>query len=389
MRWTVLKGRCNEMSERLASVARTFLWLMAFTLCCKADLSANAERDQVALLVSRDAYSGLTPEIEQYKRDVEARFPVRLHMVQRVWKSPDEVRAVIKELHSSKKISGVILVGAMPMHRFFMHGFPNPNPLYYEDFELPFVDNNKDGISDAYTGKPRLKIWVSNMRCEVDGRQEGIDGLRTFFAKTHEYYLGRQKIEQRALAISASDWPGGGNWFSNTAGKKLFGESNVDVLDSKDVTLTNVRAAIRSHTYALCYIQVHSSWTGQGLEDGDLNASEIGEFKTGALFTVNHGCSTANWTRNEAEGNAPNTSMSWVFGKGIGQAVIGQVRTGMIYGQDRLYEAMLEGDYLGKAYLEAKRAAEEEMNHGDKEPGDIVSGILFIGNPFLQFSNIP
>ncbi len=116
--------------------------------------------------------------------------------------------------------------------------------------------------------------------------------------------------------------------------------------------------------------------------------SELAEFKTGALFTVNHGCSTANWARNEAEGNAPNTAMSWVFGKGIGQAVVGQVRVGMIYGQDRLYEAMLAGDYLGKAYLEAKKAAEAEMNHGDKEPGDIVSGVLFIGNPFLQIKSL-
>ena len=374
------------MSERLSRTAWAFFWLMTFALCCQADVSKRVKRDQVALLVSCSAYSELAPEIERYTRDVEARFPAQLHAVQRAWKTPDEVRAAVKDLYEKANISGVILVGAMPMHRFFMHGFPNPNPLYYEDFDLPFEDKNKDGISDAYTGTPRLKVWVANLRCEVDGRKEGVDGLRAFFAKAHAYYLGNQTIEQRALAISASDWPGGGDWFSSTAGKKLFGESNVDVLDGKKVTLTNVRAAIRSHAYTLCYIQVHSSWTGQGLEGGDLNASEIAEFKTGALFTVNHGCSAANWARNEAEGNAPNTAMSWVFGKGIGQAVIGQVRSGMIYGQDRLYEAMLAGDYLGRAYLAAKKAAEAEMSREGREPGDCVSGILFIGNPFLQIT---
>lgn len=340
--------------------------------------------DQVALLIHRSAHKQLATEIARYETDVEGRFPVTLHVVQGDWTKPEEVRAVVKDLYLTNRISGVVLVGAIPMHRFYMHGFANPNPLYYEDFDLLFNDTNKDGVAESYVGKPNLTVWVANLRCEVDGRKEGVDGLRTFFSKTHQYYLGKQEIERRALAISASDWPGGGKWFSNAVGSKLFGAGNVDVLDSKEVTLTKVRSAIRSHAYTLCYIQVHSSWTGQGLEGGELSAREIAEFTTGALFTVNHGCSTANWARNEAEGSTPNTSMSWVFGKGIGQAVIGQVRTGMIYGQDRLYEAIRAGDYLGKAYLEAKKAAEEEMNHGDKEPGDIVSGILFIGNPFLQ-----
>ena len=60
----------------------------------------------------------------------------------------------------------------------------------------------------------------------------------------------------------------------------------------------------------------------------------------------------------------------------------------MVYGQSRMYESLLAGNYVGKAYLETKKAAEEEMSRGDKDPGDIFAGVLFIGNPFLTIKPI-
>ena len=42
------------------------------------------------------------------------------------------------------------------------------------------------------------------------------------------------------------------------------------------------------------------------------------------------------------------------------------------------------GDYFGKAYLKNKQKAESQFVKGDHVPGDIVSGILMFGNPFVQ-----
>lgn len=105
--------------------------------------------DQVALLISPAAFGELSQDIKQYEEDVEARFPANLSIVEGEWKTPLEVRATIKRLHAEKDVSGVILVGALPMHRFLMHEHANPNPLYYEDFDLEFVDNDKNGVADA------------------------------------------------------------------------------------------------------------------------------------------------------------------------------------------------------------------------------------------------
>ena len=200
-----------------------------------------AEPDRVAILLREPTLKALAEPLRLYMADVEQRFPVKLHAVARDWKNPAEVRAAIKSLHDQSGISGVILIGAMPMHRFFMHEHPNPNPLYYEDFDLRFVDKNKDGVDEAYEGKPHLKLWVANIRATEKANHDDLPALRRFFAKTHD---------------------------------------------------------------------------------------------------------------------------------------------------DLIYQRLRAGDYLGKAYLPCKQAHEIEHAMGDHTPGDIVSGILMIGNPFLRLKPV-
>jgi hypothetical protein len=343
-----------------------------------------AEPERVAILLREPTQKALAEPLSTYIADVEARFPVKLTVMARDWETPEQVRAAIKEMHEKQQISGVILVGAMPMHRFYMHEFANPNPLYYEDFDLTFSDQNKDGVADRYQGEPHLKVWVANLRSSVKAKDDDIGTLKTFFVKAHAYYHAKEVIEPRALALSASDWPEGGTWFKDQVGDKLISKGAITVLENKACTLKAAEKALKEHDYTLTYIQVHSNWNAQSTEEGDLTAEQIAKLKTGALITINHGCSTGNWMHNEAEKTSPNMAMSFVFGKNIGQAVVAQVRTGMVYDQEVLYEGLMAGDYFGKAYLKTKRRAELQFMKGDHVPGDIVSGILMFGNPFVQ-----
>lgn len=48
----------------------------------------------------------------------EPRFPVRLHTLESVWDTPDDIRSTIKSLNIEEGITGVVLVGALPMHHF-------------------------------------------------------------------------------------------------------------------------------------------------------------------------------------------------------------------------------------------------------------------------------
>ena len=355
---------------------------------CISGAAVRTNRDHVALIVSHSLYRELKPDIQQYKVDVEARFSVQLHIVEGAWDNPAKMRATIKELYYKEKISGVILVGALPMHRFFMHEHANPNPLYYEDFDLEFVDNDKNGLDDAYKSKPQLKVWVANIRACEKASEDDIPGLRRFFAKTHDYYTGKAVPELRTLLFSTSDWSGTGDEFRKRGGARFSAPGDITMLLGKACTLKAVRKAFKKHSYTLTYIGVHSDETGHALEDTDLLSQEIADMTTGSLITINHGCFAGNWPKNDDEKSGLNCAISWVFGKHLGQAVIAQVRSGGIGFDNLIYARLRAGDYLGKAYLPCKQAHEIEASPGDHTPGDIVSGILFIGNPFLELKPV-
>ena len=367
-------------------------YLTTIILSLMATTLLAAEPERIAILLHESTQKALAEPLATYVTDVEQRFPVKLRVIARDWKTPKEVRETIKTLHKESSISGVILVGAMPMHLFFMHENANPNPLYYEDFDLPFVDNNKDGVDDAYKGKPALKIWVSSIRATEKAKDDDISGLRRFFAKTHDYYTGKTVPENRTLFFSADvpteDWAGSGDWFKRRGGARFSSPENVTILEGKSCTHKAALDAFKKHSYSLTCVAVHSDETGHALFDEDLMAQEIFDLKTGSLITISHGCFAANWTKTAHDNNGPNCGLSWVFSKHLGQALVGQVRSGGVGFDNLIYERLRAGDYLGKAYLPCKQAHEDEHAMGDHVPGDIVSGILMIGNPFLELKPV-
>ena len=342
-------------------------------------------KDQVVLLIRRNSWKELETEITRYKEEVEARFPVQLNILRGSWSKPSEVRKTIAKISETKGLSGVVLVGDMPLHRFFMHGFANPDALYYEDFTLKF---SHDEIASSYSGRPDPKVWVANLRAVSDPNERGIAELKAFFAKTHAYYSGEQVIRHRALYAAGWEWPDGAkeaasameSVFPGPARSLLINETGkASTAEHLGATRTNILNAFKEN-YTFYYVQVHSWEAGHDVDHGgQILAPEIAALQTGALLTINHGCSAGNWLKANP---AVNTSQAYVFGQGIGQAVVCQVRTGMVYGHEHMYERLVAGDYAGKAYLAAKRAGEEEM-YRDYPDGTIFSGVTLIGNPFL------
>jgi hypothetical protein len=342
-------------------------------------------KDQVVLLIRRNSWKDLEPEITRYKEEVEANFPVQLNILRGSWSKPSEVRETISKIYEAKGLSGVVLVGDMPLHRFYMHNFANPNALYYEDFTLKF---SGDEIALSYSGKPDLKVWVANLRAVSDPAGRGIEELKAFFAKTHAFYSGEQVIRHRALYAAGWEWPDGAKQaaallepvFPGPGSGLLINETGkASTAESQGATRTNILNAFKEN-YTLYYVQVHSWEAGHDVDHGgQILAPEIAALQTGALLTINHGCSAGNWLKANP---AVNTSQAYVFGQGIGQAVVCQVRTGMVYGHERMYERLVAGDYAGKAYLAAKKAGEQEM-FSEYPDGTIFSGVTFIGNPFI------
>ncbi len=360
----------------------TMWWGGSMTYRFKIELlapDADPEKDNVALMVRKPTYEKLQAEIERYKEDVEKRFPVDLKIVVGEWETPYEVREQIKSLCDPAGLEGVILVGDMPLHRFYMHNFANPNALYYED---PMMEFNDATVATSYSSKPNPQIWVANMRAVSAPDSQGIEELRRFLDKTHAYYTGRQQINNDMLIVAGHEWPEGGR-LAEREMRGCFDRIDTLIGNGNDKRTFVTRDKILdtfSKNYRMFYIQVHSNETRQDLEGGGsiFADPDIYEMKTGALCILNMGCSNGNFFK--AVGRK-NTAQSWVFGKGVGQGVITQVRVGLVYGYENLFARLKAGDYFGKAYLTVKRAGEKEMF--EEYNGTTVSGVTYLGNPFL------
>lgn len=355
------------------------LFFLAITFIFASDARA-AER--VAILIRPAAWEALRADIQRYQDAVKAERKVEFVMVVSDFRDAADIRQRLKTLWTQKRIEGAMLVGAIPMHRFFMHEHANPNPLFYEDFDLPFVDTNQDGVDDVYRGKPDPKIWVANVRSSELATNDDIDGLRRFFTKAIAYHNNLVRYVHKAVIITDAEL--GLREDETKFARTLFGESGVDLFATPNNTLDKFREAFKQKPYAICVMGVHSDWSAQELVGGDLTAEEIRRMSTGAVLTLNHGCSTGNWCVAEAEKTGMSTAQSWVFGDSVGLTVIANVRSGCIYGCEKLTKSLANGSTIAQAYWEAKRAGEREMNE-EYPDGSIVSGVLMIGDPFLAF----
>lgn len=211
-------------------------------------------------------------------------------------------------------LDGVILVGDMPLHRFYMHNFANPNAVYYED---PMMEFNDATVATSYTSEPNPQIWVANMRAVSAPDNPGIEELRKFLNKTHAYYCGQQQINNDMLIVAGHEWPEGGR-LAEREMRECFNRYDTLIADGNDKSTFVTREQILdtfSKNYRMFYIQVHSNETRQDLEGGGsiFADPDIYEMNTGALCILNMGCSNGNFFK---AGGRKNTAQSWVFGNG-------------------------------------------------------------------------
>jgi hypothetical protein len=274
--------------------------------------AAEKPAERVAVLLREQTWPQLAVPLENYLSSVKRHLPVEFEVIHREWKTAESVREEVRRLHRKKGISGVILLGAMPMHRFFMQEFANPNPLYYEDYDLKFVDRNQDGFDDAYKGTARLKLWVANIRSSEKHDDDDVEGLTRFFAKAKSFHEEKLSFAPRGLIITdwkAPDWETLPEW---KMGCQLYGRSAMDVLDEKKQTPKNAGRTLNTKDYAFCMIGVHSDHYGHALYQADWNAPQIASMKQGAALVIAHCCFAANWNFSEKENTGPCTAQSWV-----------------------------------------------------------------------------
>jgi hypothetical protein len=120
---------------------------------------------RVAMLVDEDVYPLIKDNLERYEEDANLRGSVEFILRTGNWGSPEAIRTLIKQLWKDEAITGVILWGYLPFAMWDMVHTDDsheifPIPVFYEDMDGQFIDDNHDGLYDRH-------IWGENDGCEI------------------------------------------------------------------------------------------------------------------------------------------------------------------------------------------------------------------------------
>jgi len=125
-------------------------------------------RMKVAVLVARNVSYFIRDELDRYYLDIKEKNSVEFIEVIRSWETPGSVREDLISLWENESISGAILVGDIPFAMWEINHSdgskePCPIPIFYEDLDGGFADNDSNGYYDLhYWGEnDGPEIWVS------------------------------------------------------------------------------------------------------------------------------------------------------------------------------------------------------------------------------------
>ena len=180
----------------------------------------GVETQTIAIFVDENTYVQLTPEIERYVKDIENDLQANVSLFHQNWQNPEDIRSRLLSLRYNN-LRGTVLIGEIPAVYFdweeeepppcpYAGRYPYPSDRYYMDLESElFIDNNSNGMFsdwDYLVEKPIELIWVGRIKPPVEG-PEGIDLLRNYFDRNHQYRTGQSSPTKKMLVCSSFEVP--------------------------------------------------------------------------------------------------------------------------------------------------------------------------------------
>jgi PKD repeat protein len=180
------------------------------------------ENPTVAIFVDDYTYGNLIDEIKIFEHDIENDLKANVYVYHDNWENSDMVRDKLIEI-KDENLVGSILIGDIPLVYFERyeegknspgHG---PSDRYYMDLESSlFIDQDNDGIFNStfywIKNDPMKIIWTGRIKPYLDG-QDGINQLKDYFERNHNYRTGKITVDQKLLLYSPSisSGPSGSN----------------------------------------------------------------------------------------------------------------------------------------------------------------------------------
>lgn len=357
-------------------------WVQCDTWRFPINTPAPEPHELVAVLVDQAIASQAMPLLQQYKAAVESSFNATLVLSSYSFANRREVRALLKQLYS-QGYTGSIMVGMIPVPIWeFPWGDLGPVPLYYEDMDGLFYNDDHDAYLDRHTegAHPGPDMWVAWMR--PPSNEPG--ALIPYLSRCVSYY-GGDNHRRQAFLHTNSDW-----------GQQVgpIAHSLENIYDYPPVVQGGEGVYVSANTwlyglsqgYGVNNIWVHSNSTycRFDVEPRYLYWYQV-PVAQGPLFTVVYGCHAGDFST-APSGNFP---LAYVIENPSGLAQMGVTRKVSTGTQEVLFNALASGRSLGRAYKDFidfhYQPAWVRYWFPSDDPTRFVWDFALNGNPFMRF----
>lgn len=349
----------------------------------------------VLVLVKTDLCNELSSELARYVEDVTTKYlGTRLEIACTQGQTHFAIRSQIQEWYASheKTAEGVILIGDLPTATWeFPWGEVCPLPLYYEDLDGEFSDQDGNGHLDyhAWGDEDAPQIWAAY----VPGYGSSVgESIRRYLDKLHTYYEGTApytNLRPDTLLYVADEWvPSEGNCLPDLTTSMLDAKMSLTRICG-GTSATDYAHQLENNLWAVADLWCHSSSEEHFLDEGSYSRASIASLDqaNGAILTILWGSHAGDFLESENRSIA----QAYVFGQSVGLASVSAVRSIGTEYQELFFGALKQGtigdayktwlDYVYSQALIAQRFPDDNINR-------FVWDFIFYGDPFVSFDEI-
>lgn len=268
------------------------------------DSYCEKEYCTIAILVKKDLYDKIAPELERFKTDIEkdySKFKVTIDKFSDDATSK-QIKNKLKEIYVSDNLMGAILIGDLPHSVFISEGvegvFTGQGDLISDAYYIDLLDTCPyDEEQDAYIrNKDCLKflppIWVSRILPPDNNLQM----LKDYFDKNHDYRTGKIIFKDEMLMYIPQ-------YNDNPADKDRLLNEQIDMIvslgiyDQSKIKIANSDVGERDEylseikeNYQFVYLNAHGDPTSHQY---DIHSKDI---LSNAMIVYPNACSVGRFT---------------------------------------------------------------------------------------------